>query len=147
MKYHLRHIIMKLPASGLQEEKLSVMKKMEGVLSMLKKGQSFEHAARMYSQSPAAAAGGDLGMFKLSQLSPLIQDAIKSVKAGEFTGVLDTDQGFQIFYVQDIVQTPGKPLTEVSKVIEEKLYNEVVEKKFQLWLEDLRKRSAIKIIK
>jgi peptidyl-prolyl cis-trans isomerase SurA len=41
---------------------------------------------------------------------------------------------------------PGKPLAEVSAVIQEKLYADIVEKKFKQWLEELRKRSHVKII-
>ena len=69
------------------------------------------------------------------------------MKAGEFTPVLDTEQGFQIFFIKEIVQTSGKPLEEVSPEIEKILFNEIIEKKFQSWLGDLRNQSVIKIIK
>ncbi len=86
-------------------------------------------------------------MFGLDELSPQLRNIIKEMKAGEFTPVLDTDQGFQIFLVKEIVQTSGKPLEDVSPEIEGILFNEIVEKKYQSWLEDLRKQSVIKIIK
>jgi peptidyl-prolyl cis-trans isomerase SurA len=88
-----------------------------------------------------------LGSFRLDDLAPQLQNTIKDLEAGEFTPVLDTDQGFQIFFVKEIVNTPGKPLEEVSPEIEKILFNEIIEKKFQSWIKDLRRQSVIKIIK
>ena len=121
--------------------------RMDAVLAKLKAGQSFETMAKTYSESSLAAEGGDLGLFKLHELSPQLQKAIKGMKSGEFTTVLDTDQGYQIIFVQEIIKTPGRPLEEVSSEIERTLFSEIVEEKFQSWLEDLRKQSHIKIIK
>jgi peptidyl-prolyl cis-trans isomerase SurA len=145
-KYHLRNIIMRLPRMVNDAEKRDVLKRMAEVLEKLNNGEPFENLARQYSESDLAAGGGDLGFFKLEVLSPQIQEALKGLRAGEFTPVLETDQGYQIFYVQEIRVMPGKPLAEVSAGIQEKLYAEIVEKKFKQWLEELRKRSHIKVI-
>jgi hypothetical protein len=40
----------------------------------------------------------------------------------------------------------AKPLEEIAPEIEKILYNESVDKKYQTWIEDLRKQSVIKII-
>jgi peptidyl-prolyl cis-trans isomerase SurA len=146
-KYHLRNIIMKVSPFADEKEKLEIKTRMEAILDKLNSGQSFETMARTYSESSLAAEGGDLGLFGLDKLSPQLQKAIKGMKADEFTPVLDTDQGYQIFFVQEVVKTPGKSLEEVSPEIDRILFNEIVDKKFQSWLKDLRKESHIKIIK
>ncbi len=146
-KYHLRNIIMKVFSAANEAEKLAVYKKMESILAKLKDGESFEAMAAAYSESSLASEGGDLGLFGLDDLSPQLQEAIRGLNAGEFTSVLDTDQGYQIFFVQDIIKTQGRSLEEVSPEIEEKLFNEIVDEKFRSWLEGLRKRSCIKIVK
>ena len=145
-KYHLRNIIMRLSPMAAEAEKRDVMKRMAGVLEKLNNGESFENLARQYSESNLAAEGGDLGFFKLEALSPQLQETLKDLRAGDFTSVLETDQGFQIFYIQEIRMIPGKPLTEVSAGIQEKLYTEIVNKKYIEWLEELRKRSHVKLI-
>jgi len=61
--------------------------------------------------------------------------------------VIDTEQGYQIFFVQDVIRFPGKSLEEASLEIQEKLYSEIVNKKYKTWLTELRKRSYIKIIR
>jgi peptidyl-prolyl cis-trans isomerase SurA len=102
--------------------------------------------ARNYSESSTAPEGGDLGLFELDSLSPQLQKTIKGMKPGEVTPVLETDQGYQIFFLQEILKTPGKSLKDVSPEIQRILYEENADKKYQEWIEGLRKQSTIKII-
>lgn len=146
-KYHLRNIIMKVPPFADDNDKLEIKTKMDSVLARLNAGESFETLAMIYSESSLAAKGGDLGLFELDSLSPQLKAAIKGMKAGEFTSVTDTDQGYQIFFIQDVSKTPGKSLEDASSEIERILYDEIVNNKFQAWVEDLRKQSHIKIIR
>jgi len=144
-KYHLRNIIMKISTYADDAEKMAVKAKMEMVLDKLKAGEAFVTMAAIYSESSLAQKGGDLGLFRLEDVSPQLQEALKDLGPGEYTPVLDTDQGYQLFYVQDIVQSEGKTLEAMHQEIENKLFNEIVEQKFQTWLEDLRAESHIRI--
>jgi len=146
-KYHLLNIILKVRRLGGEAEKLGVKKKIDAILIKLKEGERFEVMASKYSESPSAKDGGDLGLFKIDELSQQLQKIVKGMKAGEFTSVIDTEQGYQIFFVQDVIRSPGKSLEEASHEIQEKLYYEIVNKKYQTWLTELRKRSYIKIIR
>ena len=146
-KYRLSNIIMKVPSFASEEEKLMVLKKMEIVLTELEAGKPFDSIAGIYSESSYVSDESGLGLFELKELSPKIQEAIKDIKTGEFTPVLDTDQGYQIFYIKEIVDVPGKSLEEVSLEIEDTLYKEIVDKKFRSWIDELREMSYIKIIK
>jgi peptidyl-prolyl cis-trans isomerase SurA len=145
-KYHLRNIIMKVPEFSNSQKRIEIKGKMDGVLEKLKAGQSFEDLAKKYSESAEGSDGGDLGLFEFDTLSPKLQKAIKKIKPGEFTPVLDTDQGYQIFFLEKIIKVSGKPLEAVSPEIERILYEESVDNKYRSWLEGLRKQSAIKII-
>ncbi len=144
-KYHLRNIIMAVPTYAGEEEKLAVYKKMEAVWAELKQGKDFASMAKMYSESSLAHEGGNLGFFRLEELSPLLRSEIAKLRAGEFTAVLDTEMGYQILFVEEIIETPGKSLKEAESEISHKLYSEIVNKKYQSWLEGLRRRSHIKI--
>jgi len=146
-RYHLRNIIMKVAANADETEKLIIFKKIEAVLSELKKGEAFDKLARVYSDSPLASEGGDLGLFEIKDLSPQLQEAVKELKEGEYTPVLDTDQGYQILYVQEIKKYPGKTLEESTSAISQKLYKDTVNIKYASWLKDLKSRSHIKIIR
>ncbi|MFH1580983.1 MAG: SurA N-terminal domain-containing protein [Pseudomonadota bacterium] len=144
-KYRLKNIIMKVPPFADEAKKFSIQKRMEAVLAKLKAGQPFEEMAESYSESSGSC---DLGLFAINELSPQLQEAIKGLgTGGEFTSVFDTDYGYQIFYISEVVDSPGKSLEEATAEIEEKLFREIVDKKFRSWLDDLHKKSHIKIIK
>ena len=145
-RYHLRNILMRPSSFADEETRQELLGKMEDILVQLKKGESFSDLARLYSQSQFAEEGGDIGFFNFDDLSPKINDALKGLKAGESTVVLNTEQGFQIFYIEAIEDAPGKSLEEVSEEIEKMLYTEKINKRFKVWVEGMRAKSHIKII-
>ncbi|MFZ5571399.1 MAG: peptidylprolyl isomerase [Thermodesulfobacteriota bacterium] len=145
-RYHLRNIIMKVGSSADEEEKKAVSNRMEAVMERLENGESFEELARQYSESPFAAEGGDLGFFNKKDLTPQIQAALEKISSGQYTGILETEQGYQIFFLAEVSSDQGKTMEEVKPLIEEKLYNQMMEKRFKKWVADLRKNSHIKIM-
>ncbi len=146
-KYHLRNIIMKVPRNADETEKQMIFKKIIAVLSELDQGEPFDKLARIYSDSPLASEGGDLGLFEVKDLSPQFQEAIRELTEGEYTPVIDTDQGYQILYVQKIQKSQGKTLEVATSEISQKLYKDTVNSKYISWLKDLKNRSHIKIIR
>jgi peptidyl-prolyl cis-trans isomerase SurA len=144
-RVHLRHILLQVAESASATQKEEVRRRAEGLHAKLKAGADFGSLAREYSDSPGAAEGGELGWFSIGELALPVQQAIAGLKPGQFSAVLDTDSGFQIFLLAEAELPPEKPLEEVSSEIEEKLYREIVDRKFESWIESLRKRSHIKI--
>jgi peptidyl-prolyl cis-trans isomerase SurA len=121
--------------------------KMESVLSQLKQGRPFESFVAEAPDSPESPEGGDLGLYRLDELSPGLQNIVKDMKAGEYSSILEMDQGYQIIYVQKILETDAKKLSDVESEIEDVLYNEAIDNRYNTWLSKLRERSHIKIIK
>jgi parvulin-like peptidyl-prolyl isomerase len=112
----------------------------------LQQGQSFEALVEELKDSSSVVQGADLGLFRLHELSEQLQEVVNKMNTDEFSPVLATDFGYQIIYLQKIQETPAKPLEEVESEIQEALYNELADNKYEEWLQDLRKRSHIKII-
>ncbi|MDA8140557.1 MAG: peptidyl-prolyl cis-trans isomerase [Desulfobacteraceae bacterium] len=144
-EYHLRHILMKAP-QGDQEARTRVLQQMQQLLGQLKAGASFADLAKVYSQSSSARDGGDLGFFESRVLAEPIRKALEPLSNGQFTDVLDTDQGYQIFLVEEIRRAGGKTLEEATPEIQDKIYSEKVEEKFKSWLSELRQRAHIQIL-
>jgi len=115
-------------------------------LTRLQQGEAFADLAVTYSESPIAEKGGDIGLFKPEDLDESIGNALEKIKPGEFTDIIDTDLGYQIFYLEEIVTTDGIPLEKASPAIEETLYKQELEKKFKDWISDLKKEAHIQII-
>jgi len=143
-EYYLKNIYMKTPLT--ENEKKQVLEKMNVILEKLSGGEPFEALAREYSESPLAQEGGELGRFRLDELSPQIRDAVQDLKAGEHTPVVETEHGYQIFLVKEIAGAGGKTFEEAMPEIREKLYNEKVDEKYNSWIEELKAHSHIKII-
>lgn len=146
LKYKLWNIFIKFSAIADDREREESLRKMENVLAKLNQGQSFEEIAVGKIDVPSGVQGSELGLFRLIELSPQLQQVIQSMKTGEYSPIQNNDWGYQIIFVQKVLETSAKPLEEVESEINEILYGEYVEIKFQTWIEDLRKRSHIKII-
>ena len=145
-KYHLRQILVRSSASASDDEKRSTFGMVQNIYDRLKAGEKFTELAKVYSQSSSANEGGDLGFFELRLLAPQIREAISDLSKGGFTNIIESDQGYQILYVEDIETTQGQTFEDAISAIEEKLYAERMEEKFQAWLTDLRKKAHIQIM-
>ena len=143
-KYHLRQLLLRVD-SPLDAERERVRRQMETIEKQLKNGASFVELAKAHSQAATAADGGDLGFFEARLLAAPIREALSVLKAGQFTSIVETEQGYQIFYVEEISST-GRSLEQASQEIEDKLVAEAREKRFQAWLEELRQRAHIEIL-
>jgi peptidyl-prolyl cis-trans isomerase SurA len=146
LTYHLRNIIMRVSEVAGTDGKRAVLEKMENVHTELAKGAPFESLARQYSESVLAKNGGDLGVLAYKDFSPQLKEALTGLSRGEYTAVLDTDQGYQIFYIENMLKENEMPLEEVYSQIESTLFKELSEKAFVDWIETLREASHIKII-
>ena len=133
-KYHLRNILIK------NEDEIKEIKK------KLDKNKDFSSLAKEYSIASNASDGGDLGTFDINNFSISIKDSISKLNKGDYTDVMQTTQGFQIFYVEDIVVEGVKTFQEAYDAIHASLYNEQVDKRFKTWLESLKEKAHIKIM-
>jgi len=66
----------------------------------LKSGVDFSRLASQFSQSPTAAAGGDLGWLSNGQLDPKIETALSRMKAGEISAPIRTLTGYYIVHLR-----------------------------------------------
>lgn len=146
-KYHIFHILKSYgdasDAAGMGSSK----EEMDAILTRLKNGEDFSALARLKSESPTNEAGGDLGLFEPEDLSSEIKQAVEKLKPGEFSDIVRTSQGYQIFFLKEIVTEEAKAYSpDVSAEIEEKLYNDIIDQKFKTWLDGLKEKSYIRVI-
>jgi len=146
LKYHLGTILIRVPPSADADQKKSALEKIETIVKEFESGAAFDELAKQYSQDGTAAAGGDLGLFTLNELSAEFQETVRGMEEGQISPVLKTPKGYQILMLQEIKKMPGKTLKEARREIHERLYRELVEEKYRAWLKSLRNRSYVKII-
>ena len=146
-KYKLWNLYCKIPSYAGPSEKQTAMDKMKVFEDQLKQGESFENLVNQNSGSDSSVQGSDLGIFRFEELSAQLQAAVKDMNAGKYTPIIDTEFAYQIIYVEKIIETQTQSIAAVETEIQETLYNEYVNTRFQEWLEELRKRSHLKIIR
>src|SRR5215471_16703514 len=119
--------------------------KAKGLLEQLRKGAKFEDLAKANSNGPTASDGGRLGGFKRGELAKEFEDKTFSLKAGEFTDIIRTKQGFIILKVNGH-RAPGiPPLKDVEDNIRQAIYSQKLEPAAKAYLTKLREQAYIDI--
>jgi peptidyl-prolyl cis-trans isomerase SurA len=119
--------------------------KAQGLLEQLRKGAKFEDVAKQSSDGPTAAEGGPLGNFKRGELAKEFEDKTFPLKAGEFTDLIRTKQGFIILKV-NAHRAPGiPPLKDVEDKIKQAIYSQRLEPAARAYLTKLREQAYIEI--
>jgi peptidyl-prolyl cis-trans isomerase SurA len=119
--------------------------KADTLLDQLRKGAKFEELAKQSSDGTTAAEGGRLGEFKRGELVKEFEDKTFSLKAGEYTDVIQTKQGFIILKVNAHRAAGVPPFKEVEDRIKEAVYSEKLEPAARDYLTKLRDEAYIDI--
>ncbi|MBA2881687.1 peptidyl-prolyl cis-trans isomerase SurA [Desulfosalsimonas propionicica] len=144
-RYKIRNIL--LAGTDKDSDDPEIRRRIKKIREQLDEGVSFGTLAEKYSQGPNADEGGELGEFAVHDLARDLRPVIGDLNEGEVSDGVETRQGIQIFYVEKIIEAPSEPLASVAAEIEEKLYNEQVNKKYRAWLESLRENAHIRIFR
>jgi len=145
-QYHLWNLFVRLPAQASEGNRAAAQNLLEEALAELARGRPFPEIVRQTVERPSNLQGSDLGLFRIEELTPRLRDAVRELKAGQHSAIVETDFGYQIVYVQEIKQTASRPLAQVEAEIQDILFRERVDDRFTSWLDDLRKRSHIRVM-
>jgi peptidyl-prolyl cis-trans isomerase SurA len=115
-QYRLAHILVALPDGATPEQIAVAQQKIEGVKSLIDRGEmDFAAAAVRYSDSPNALEGGDLGWRSLDEIPPAFAQQVQALQPGQFLGPVRGPSGFQLLQlveVRDASQAGPQMVTE-----------------------------------
>jgi peptidyl-prolyl cis-trans isomerase C len=80
---------------------------------------NFAEMARKYSQDPSAESGGDLGWVGRGQLDPTFEEAAFQMRRGQPSGVIQTNFGYHVIFVEDKRPAGTEPFDQVKASIRE----------------------------
>jgi peptidyl-prolyl cis-trans isomerase C len=124
-EYHASHIL------------VPTKEKAEQLIKKLKGGAKFEDLAKTESTDNSKTSGGDLGWFTTAKMVKPFGDAVKGLKKGDFTAEpVQTQYGWHIIKLQD---TRDAPLDQMKV----QLTNPIMQKKFQTYIDGLKKNAKI----
>ena len=141
----IKQILLPVAADADKKTRDSVKEQARQLRERISQGEPFEILAAQYSKGPAAAQGGDIGFVERGVMVPEAEKAAFSLPAGQVSDVIETEMGFHIIAVVDKRGAGLKPLPAVRNEIKAKIEDEKVTKKYDEWIEDLRKKSFIDV--
>lgn len=116
-QYRLAHILVALPEGATPEQIAIAERKIEGIRSLLERGEmDFSAAAVRYSDSPNALEGGDLGWRTIDEIPNAFAELIRDMRAGQVSPPLRGPSGFQLLKLvetRDVSQAP-QAVTQVN---------------------------------
>jgi len=134
-----------LEAGKKPAERAKVRARMEQLLKQLDAGANFAELAAAHSEALGAKQGGVIGWTMRGDLVEPLNKTAFSLGVGKHSGILETPNGFHILYVEAREPAGTASLDEVRTEIEPKLRQQKVQKHYQQWLAEQRKRSRIQI--
>lgn len=140
---HASHILIKVDPQGGDAAKKKARKEMEDILSRVKKGEDFAALARQYSQCPSNKKGGDLGFMGRGQTVKPFEDAAFSLKAGETSGIVETQFGFHIVRVIEKRQERVVPYEEAKESLQKHLKDSKVKAEIGRYIDGLKAKSKV----
>jgi peptidyl-prolyl cis-trans isomerase C len=131
-EYHAQHILVAAKDKELADQ----------LIKKLKAGAKFDDLAKANSIDPGSKPnGGDLGWFTLTRMVKPFGDAVKGLKKGEVTPEpVQTQYGWHIIKLEDTRDTQQQTFDQFNK---QQLSNGVIQKKFQAYLDSLKKNAKI----
>ncbi|HVJ36590.1 MAG TPA: peptidylprolyl isomerase [Stenotrophomonas sp.] len=113
-QYHLAHILVGLPDGATAEQIATGQQKIDGVKSLIDKGElDFSAAAVRYSDSPNALEGGDLGWRAANEIPNAFAQLIKDLQPGQVVGPLRGPSGFQLLKLVEVRTGSNSPQAQL----------------------------------
>lgn len=119
--------------------------KAEKVLKKLDNGGDFQKLAEKHSDGPSAKKGGLLGTFRRGELNDAFVDAVFALEEGQHSGVVETKHGFHILLADEISQAASQDVGKRKRRIRQKLRQQKLQDKLDVFVEKLRKKAFIDV--
>ena len=141
----IKQILLMLPPDAGKATKAKIKENASQIQKRAMSGEPFDSLAAQYSQGPAAAQGGDVGFIEKGGMIPEIEAVAFSLPPDKVSGVIESGLGFHIIKVVDKRGAGLKPIDAVREEIKAKLEDGKLEKKYDEWISEVRKKSHIDI--
>jgi len=144
-KVHIAGIFLTTDSPGSKDID-SLREKGKEILERLKKGEDFGSLAKEFSGGPGAEDGGDLGNIPTSQIDPEMLDVIKRLEKDDVSTLINRGSSIQIIKLINRTETGATPFEEMRDEIYQALYSGEIEKRYQVWVKDLKANCYLKKI-
>lgn len=120
--------------------------KMEEVNEKLAAGEKLENLASQYSEGPEKESQGDIGTYKKGEMDSTLEKAVENLEEGGLSSWVKIASGWFLLELVEKTESQLKSFEEVKKDIENELFMQEQQVRIQAYIEDLKRRSYIKIL-
>lgn len=146
LQVRVSHILVQTDPKWDASRKQEARKKIEQVMSNLKKKQDFAALAREYSDGPTRTNGGELGYIRAGQLEKQFESKVFALNTGDITDIIETDTGFHIFKVTDKKPETILAYEDVKDKIRQFIFEEKAKQEADRQAKTLRDKANVKIL-
>lgn len=143
--FRIKQILIQAPENMDRKSRIKRQEDAELILKRLKEGEPFDLLAMQFSQGPSAATGGDIGFIEKGSMLPEVDLVAGRLEKEEISEVITSPVGFHIIKVLDKRGAGLKSIGSIREEIKLKLEEEKMEKKYEQWISDLRKKAHIEM--
>lgn len=136
-RQRVRNLFLRVPATASAAERAEVGQVMLGLREQVVAGESFAALAREHSDSQTRFKGGLLGVVKPGELPPPVEPLVLPLEPGEVSSILETTDGFTIFYCETVWPAESRPPDEVRTKIESVLRQHRQKQRWQELVDEL----------
>ena len=134
------------PQKDLEQSKNKTLKIAKRIHNLVTGGQDFKTLATKFSDLPSASDGGDIGVFTLDEMAPAMQSAVKDLKPGELSSIIELQSGYQFFKLlsgEDEAIVVTSSLESSKDEIRDKLYESKMKEAYKVWVKNLKESAYI----
>ena len=140
-----RHILLIVKKDEGGERETAILNEIKRIRQEIIDGLDFAEAAVKYSEGPSGPDGGDLGEIAPGVMVKPFEDAAFLLEPGEVSGPVRTRFGFHLIKVDKKKESKLRPLEEVRKEVENRIYQKIVSEVRGDWITRLKKNAFIDI--
>lgn len=127
------------------EDRAKARARLEQLKAEIESGADFADLARAHSEMLGAADGGVVGWHRRGELVAQLEDAAFALPEGGVSHVLETPGGVTLLKVDERIEAKTPTLEELRSVVEREIRDEKAQVAYEKWLNDLRRRSEVRV--
>ena len=138
-QFKVRHILVKTNEATSESEART---RIQQVQDRLKRGISFETAARQFSEDGSATLGGDLGWLNPGDTVPEFERTFSAMKPGQLSEPVRSPFGWHLIRVDEVRQQDVSG-DRAKLAIKQQIRQRKIEQNYTDWLQQLRSSAFI----
>ncbi len=144
-KVRARHILFISERGSSEKDKRAKLRQAKKVLREIQRGGDFSELANKYSEDVSASSGGDVGFVERGKMVREFEEAVFSLRSGQVSDIVETEYGYHIIKVEEVLPGKSLPFKEVKGRIQQVLTAQKQKEVYGDWIKELKESAFIEV--